>query len=396
MQFYRCKAWGCWMRSRAAHCLALLGVVAFMPLAKAQTFTVLHSFADATDGSEPQVGLYQNAFYGTTFLGGHGLCNCGTVFKISSSGFRVLHVFAGSDGANPAPGLAMDASGNLYGTTSQGGSNGYGTVFKLAPATAQGGNWTETVLYAFAGGTDGAHPYGGVILDAAGNIYGTTTRGGAFGHGAVFKLAAGGTETVVYSFSGLPDGAYSYARLAFDAAGNIYGTTMEGGTFNQGTVFELNPSGTEIVLHSFAGGTDGAYPNAGVILDASDNIYGTTDQGGDSSSDGTVFKLSVGGTYSVLYTFKGGKDGSGPAAGLVLDPAGNLYGTTTEGGDSDYDGMVFKISPGGKETQLYVFTGRLGGSYGYTGVVRDTAGNLYGTSTSAGQYGNGLAFKLTP
>ena len=249
--------------------------------------------------------------------------------------FSVLHTFTGSpDGAVPDGGLVRDAQGNLYGTTVLGGAYNYGTVFKL-DTTGK-----ETVLYSFTGtGGDGANPYAGLVRDAQGNLYGTTNDGGAsggapFGWGTVFKVDTAGTETVLYSFTGPPDGAVTYAGLVRDAQGNLYGTTWSGGAYDAGTAFKVDTAGTETVLHSFSGtGGDGSEPFAGLVRDAQGNLYGTTVLGGDTACNppngcGTVFKVDTSGSETVLYAFTGA-DGAGPEAGLVRDAQGNLYGATS-------------------------------------------------------------------
>ncbi len=329
------------------------------------TETVLHSFTGSpSDGANPFAGLIAHAagnLYGTTALG--GASDDGTVFKLTPSGTEtVLYSFTGSpsDGAIPTAGLIADPAGNLFSTTHVGGASGDGTVFKL---TRSG---TETVLHSFTGGGDGAVPIAGLIADAAGNLYGTTFTGGGSGCGGsgcgtVFKLTRSGTESVLHSFTGsFGDGAGPDAGLIADAAGNLYGTTEFGGgsigcrsTIGNGcgTVFKLTPSGTETVLYSFTGGGDGAEPFAGLIADAAGNFYGTTSQGG-ASNDGTVFKLTPSGTETVLHSFTDGSDGGFPLAGLITDAAGNLYGTTSQGGggsgcgDSGC-GTVFEIAGSG-------------------------------------------------
>jgi uncharacterized repeat protein (TIGR03803 family) len=369
----------------------------------APSFMVLDSFT-AADGAQPLAGLIRDAagnLYGTTAGGGaHGL---GVVFKLGPSGTEtVLHSFAGfpTDGGGPNAGLTRDAAGNLYGTTTFGGEDRLGVVFKLSPSG------TYTILYRFTGGADGANPYAGLVRDAVGNLYGTTFYGGASNAGVVFKLSPTGTETVLYSFTGGADGAYPYAGLIRDAAGNLYGTTAGGGAFRTwGVVFKLGPSGTETVLHSFAGPTDGGGPTAGLTRDAAGNLYGTTTNGGEGGL-GVVFKLRSCGTYTVLHTFTGDGDGDGPFAGLVRDAAGNLYGTTFRGGPSD-NGVVFKVSPTGTGynfSVVYTFTGGADGGLPYAGLVQDAAGNLYGTTASGGATsgacghfgGCGVVFKLTP
>ncbi|MGA8493356.1 MAG: choice-of-anchor tandem repeat GloVer-containing protein [Terriglobales bacterium] len=367
---------------------------------QAQTYSILYAFQRKVDGGGPQAGLFLSpggGLYGTTFLGGDPSCSCGTVFELLPNGaFTVLHEFTGPDGANPAAALIADGDGNLYGTTSQGGSGrpNDGTVFKLAPPVKEGAAWTETVLHTFKGGADGANPYARLIRDRAGNFYGTTLAGGTFHNGTVFKLDATGKESPLYSFAGAPDGAHPYAGLVQDGEGNLYGTTLLGGAFNSGTVFQLDATGKERVLYSFSGQADGAYPNADLILDGAGDAYGTTNEGGDVAHHGTVFKLDNTGTLTVLYTFAGGNDGASPDAGLILDESGNLYGTTTQGGNKDNNGTVFKLDKTGRLTLLHTFTAGLGGAYPYASLVRDPAGNLYGTVVDVGPSGNGVVFKI--
>ncbi len=263
----------------------------------------------------------------------------------------ILHSFGvPPDGEYPEAGLIMDTNGNFFGTTAHGGTAGYGTVFELAKGT---NSYTETILHSFGSGTDGQNPRAGLIMDANGNLYGTTSNGGTAGYGTVFELAPSNgsyTETVLHSFGATPDGQYPEAGLIMDASGNLYGTTSDGGTAGgYGTVFELakGASGyTETVLHSFGSGTDGQYPEAGFIMDASGNLYGTTYQGG-SSGYGTVFELVKGAsgyTETVLNSFTG-TNGQYPEAGLIMDASGNLYGTTYGGGTAGGYGTVFEITP---------------------------------------------------
>jgi uncharacterized repeat protein (TIGR03803 family) len=327
--------------------------------------------------------------------------------------FIVLHTFTStsSDGAVPVAGVIMDKFGNLYGTTREGGTGTFpnsGTVFKLDPS----GN--ESVLHSFHGAPDGAQPFAGLIMDTAGNLYGTTLSGGTGtildcgdGCGTVFKLDLSGTETVLYSFKGSPDGSNPNAGLIMDAAGNLYGTTSTGGgacsPSGCGTVFKLDPSGTESVLYSFQDSPDGALPFAGLIMDAAGNLYGTTDSGGDQCSVlnfgcGTVFKLDASGSESLLYSFQGPFDGAGPYAGLIMDTASNLYGTTVAGG-SGGGGTVFKLAPSGNESVHHSFSWAPDGALPFAGLIMDAAGNLYGTAAEGGSSaGNccGTVFKLAP
>jgi uncharacterized repeat protein (TIGR03803 family) len=300
------------------------------------TESLFHSFA-----SMPWAGLIQGSdgnFYGTTASG--GTSGRGTVFKITPSGTdTVLYSFpAGS--SEPYTGLIEGSDGNFYGTTGANGTSDDGTVFKITP----GG--TETVLHAFAKtGSDGEIPYAGLIQGSDGNFYGTTYDGGANGLGTVFKVTPSGAETVLYSFTGgSSDGEHPYAGVIQGGDGNFYGTTYQGGAGGYGTVFKLTPSGTETVLYAFAGGSsDGATPEAGLIQGSDGNFYGNTLQGG-ASDLGTVFKLTPSGTETVLHAFAGGSsDGANPSANLVQGGDGNLYGSTGAGGPSN-DGTFFKVT----------------------------------------------------
>jgi uncharacterized repeat protein (TIGR03803 family) len=379
--------------------MLVLGLLA-VPSAQAQTFTVLYSFTGSPDGEYPYNygSLLMDGsgnLYGTTQRGGTNKCGygCGTVFEVDASGNEtVLYSFNAIDGASPYAGLIRDADGNLYGTTDGGGGYGAGAAFKL---DTSGG---ETVLHRFGYESgDGTNPVAGLILDAKGNLYGTTSGGGAHSYGTVYKLSKTGKETVLYSFD-WTGGATPLAGLIEDAQGNLYGTTSAGGSGykHTGTVFKLSKSGVETVLHSFGNReADGQTPEAGLISDADGNLYGTTVYGGGNPGSGTVFKVSKTGKEKVLYTFTGGADGSLPVAGVIRDEQGNLYGTTERGGDFG-PGTVFKVDTSGKETVLYSFTGGSDGASPYAGLILDASGNLYGTTPIGGAYGYGVVFKLTP
>jgi uncharacterized repeat protein (TIGR03803 family) len=369
-----------------------------------QTYSVAYSFGSApNDGSAPMAGLVMDAkgnLNGTTYAG--GTAGYGTVFKLDATGKEtVLYSFAGvagGDGAHPHAGLAVDAQDNLYGTTWVGGctqpnQTACSTVFKV-DAT---GN--ETVLFKFSGPNgDGTKP-SGLVLDAEGNLYGTTVVGGANGankDGTVFKLDPVGNETILHTFRmGPTDGANPYGGVVLDAEGNLYGTTARGGrTIFPGSVFKLDTTGIETVLHRFAGSPDGANPYAGLVLDAQGNMYGST-YGGGTTGHGTIFKVDSSGDETVLYSFTGTPDGANPYAVLVLDAQGNLYGTTYGGGTADY-GTVFEISATGNETVLHSFGATKGdGKYPYAGLVLDAQGYLYGTTTHGGAHNKGTVFKLT-
>jgi uncharacterized repeat protein (TIGR03803 family) len=322
--------------------------------------------------------------------------------------FRVLHSFTGkADGGNPLSALTIDKAGNLYGTASTGGVL-YGTVFRLK---LKGSNWIFDLLYSFTGGIDASDPSGGVIFGPDGSLYGTTTYGGTGEGGAVFNLRPSATacksvlcpwtETVLYSFQRGADGSNpGYGDLLFDQQGNIYGTTIFGGGRDGGVVYQLSPSGsgwTESVLHSFGGGSEGSGPYNGVIFDNAGNLYGTLSDGGPSDA-GLVFQLvsSMGWTANILYPFARQGDGSTPRAGLIFDPSGNLYGATTVGGTGN-GGTVFELSPTGDWTfsLLYSFTARGLGCGPAGTLVMDQAGSLFGTTMCNGTHGQGNIFKLT-
>jgi uncharacterized repeat protein (TIGR03803 family) len=350
--------------------------------------TTLYAFAGGSDGAAPFAPLLCNAdgsVYGTT--SGGGTSGAGTVFRVDSSGHEtVLYSFTGgTDGGYPYLGLVQDFTGNLYGTTVAGGTYGQGVIFRLDR------RGHETVLYMFTGGADGGSP-NNVILDLFGNIYGTTYSGGADGAGVVFKLDRRGNETVLYSFTGGVDGAYPFYGVTEDFFGNLYGTTANGGTSGAGVVFKLDQRGNETVLYNFTGGADGGYPSAGVTLDLYGNLYGATPYGGSAGS-GVVFKVDAHNHESVLYNFSGGTDGAYPFAGVILDWAGNLYSDTAGGGNAGF-GTVFKLNPMGQETVLYGFPAS-DGANPQAGVVEDSLGNLYGTTNGGGSHAAGTLFKIS-
>jgi uncharacterized repeat protein (TIGR03803 family) len=383
----------------------------FVGSRSAEKEVILHDFASGADGALPYAGFVtvKGTLYGTTTDGGAN--NDGTVFKITPSGKEaVLHAFTGgkSDGANPYGGL-IDINGTLYGTTlSAGGSGCYstgcGTVFKI---TTSG---KESVVYSFKGGSnDGAFPQAG-LTDVKGTLFGTTTEGGTKNYGTVFKVTASGKESLLHSFAGGADGATPLAGV-IDLRGTLYGTTEVGGTGSCsgfqgagcGTVFKITTSGTERVLFTFPGTTtNGEFPFAGLTA-VKGTLYGTTVNGG-ASNIGTVFKIAPSGTESVLYNFKNSSgDGNEPYAGL-LDLKGVLYGTTGQGGSASV-GTVFKITTSGTETVLYSFAGYPSNGGTPTASLIDLNGTLYGTTnvggnseacyTSFGPTGCGTVFSLS-
>jgi uncharacterized repeat protein (TIGR03803 family) len=306
--------------------------------------------------------------------------------------FTLLYTFTNTaQGEQPDASLIQDAAGDLFGTTQYGGINGgFGTVFKL-DTTGK-----ETVLLSFAGTPDAEDPYSGLTRDKAGNFYGTTLYGGTQGgFGTVFKLRPSGKEIILHSFAGTPDGEDPRSVLVRDSAGNLYGTTQYGGTGGgYGTVFKLDAKGKLTLLHSFAGTPDGEGPYAGLLRDKAGNLYGTTQYGGAGGGYGTVFKLDAKGKLTLLHSFTGTPDGVNPLAGLLRDAAGNLYGTTKYGGAGGGYGTVFKLSAKGKLTLLHSFAGMPDGVNPYSRLIRDSAGNFYGTTFYGGTVGYGTVFKL--
>ncbi|MBZ5600047.1 MAG: hypothetical protein LAN83_17190 [Acidobacteriia bacterium] len=383
-----------WNRRHMA-ALFIVFVLTLGMAAQAQTYTVLHSFAGPPDGIAPFAGVTRDAagnLYGNTADGGMTGKNCqgygcGMIFKLDQAGTEtVLYTFTGgADGGAPFGSLIRDAAGNLYGTTSL--SSSFGAVFKLDSAS------TYTVLYSFTGGADGAEPDEGLIRDAAGNLYGVTFGGGDLicSCGVVFKLDSAGTETVLHSFTGGSDGEGPLGRLLRDGSGNLYGTTGFGGTYSGGTIFKLDPTGTETVLHSFNPATEGHEPAGTLVRDAAGNLYGVT-LTGPVHIYGMVYKLDTAGTLTILHSFSGKRDGETPEGGLLRSASGTLYGTTVSGG-SHMMGTIFKLTPAGKFTLLYTFTGGSDGGHPAAALIPDAAGNLYSTAVYGG-YGFGVVFKI--
>lgn len=420
---------------------AILTVAVFLSgsPAAAQTEKVLHNFGGKNDnGFQPHTSLVLDAagnLYGTT-IEGHGpnaISGGGTVFQLTpkaGGGWleQVLHSFTenGTDGYEPLSGVIRDSAGNLYGTTHYGGpglcnqnqfAETCGTVFELKPNS--GGGWTEEILHNFDNPGDGFGPVGGLILDASGNLYGTTSSGGAYSYyGTVFELSpqpdGSWMETILHSFNfNNVDGWNPGSGLIFDAQGNLYGTTYAGGANDAGTVYELTPTAggawTEQMLHSFADdGHDGYNPDAGLVFDAAGNLYGATIFGGPtrSSGVGTIFELSPQGdgswTETIIHNFNNGNEAGGgePIGSLMIDALGNLYGTASAGG-SHKGGTVFELSPkaGGGWTDKLLHNFSENGKDGYApeaGLVFDSSGNLYGTTEAGGAANGGTVFEITP
>ena len=450
-------------------------MLAVSALAQLDSEKVLYTFPAGRHGAVGATQLVRDSagnLYGTTFSGGNnstsceiytGVPGCGVVFKLTPRAHgtwaeTVLYTFTGdSDGAVPAGGVTLDSAGNLFGTTTFGGNTtsthcvgnvangnppGCGVVFKLTPTVH--GPWTETVLYTFTGGRDGGIPLvEGVILDSRGNVYGETFNGGdtttdcfnPLGCGVAFKLTptAGGpwTESVLYTFGGSTAGSLPVGGLTFDSRGNLYGVAYSGGDTSAscfggsgcGVVFKLAPTRSgpwnETILHAFTGGTDGGIPLLDLILDSHGSVYGSTIYGGDTTASnclggygfggppgcGVVFKLTPTahghGSWveTVLYAFTGGSDGAFSGDPLVLDSAGNLYGTASNGGDlagpctfGDENnagcGVVFKLTPAARgpwtESVLYAFSGGADGGEPESNLLLDSAGNIFGITEAGG------------
>jgi uncharacterized repeat protein (TIGR03803 family) len=424
-------------RNRSRLVLGLFVLMVTLTLAAAAWCSekVIHDFTEKNNtGTNPETGVIADAagnLYGTAFFANPKFP--GVVYKLTHSNGTwtetVLYTFiGGGDGGSPTA-LVMDASGNLFGITTAAGrpttgtkvcvAIGCGVVYELKRGS---GGYTYSVLYSFTGLADGATPQG-ITRDATGNLYLTTlsSTGNCGGGtcGAVFKLThttSGWKGSSVHVF-GAGDGENPRSAVIFDAAGNLYGTTQRGGTFNFGTVYELSPATgghwTESVLYSFTGGSDGSQPQGAVLFDSAGNLWSTTVAGG-ANNYGTVFQLAPGSggwTENPVYSFADGSDGSSPAGGLIFDSVGNLYGTTISGGGSTLCiptgcGTVFKLAPvsgGWTESVLYAFSGGTDGQEPQPGGVILEKGNLYGTTTYGGKVetfgcpnGCGVVFEVTP
>jgi len=381
----------------------------------AQTLTTLYSFDGGANGSVPYGALIQGIngyLYGTTNGSEAPANGDGTIYKMTTSGkVKTLHSFClksgCADGNEALAGLVQDTNGAFYGTTTYGGANGYGTVFKI---TAGG---KLTALYSFCSGAgclDGESPTGTLILSTDGNLYGTTYYGGTYGHGTVYKITTSGALTTLYSFcsqNGCADGANPTAGVIQATDGNFYGETDFGGTNGQGSLFKISATGALTTLYSFCSQpdcADGSQPVAGLVEGNDGNFYGTTTGfGGGSTADGTVFKMTPTGGLATLHSFDG-TDGTNPEAPLIQATDGNFYGTTYQHGASPDGGTVFQITPSGTLTTLYNFCSQPNCADGlepqFGGLLQDTNGDFYGVTAYGGTndscaYGCGTVFSLS-
>lgn len=409
------------LHSMGSALAAFAAILMLAGAARAGTEHVIYSFSGGGDGGYPDSDLVLDSagnLYATTVEGGD--FNSGAVVMLSPSpqGWKetVLYSFtSGADGGEPYGGVTLDAQGNLYGTAVVGGSggtcveSGCGVVFKL---TRFGGTWTETVIHNFTGGNDGYGPGAGLTFDKAGNLYGMTPTGGAYGLGVIYELTPGPNgkwqESIVHAFAGGTDGATGSAgRLLLDPAGNLWGVATVGGLYGNGTAFELSPvSGGHWrfkTLYAFQGQPDAGFPYGALAADAAGNLYGTTYY--DGANDlGSVYRLSlVGGvwTETVLYSFGGGNDGLGPISNLVFDSAGNLYGTTSEGGAPGCScGVIFKLTPGQggqwTESVAYRFQGHPDAGFAYNGLVRSGTADFFGPTVHGGVDDEGSIYRFRP
>jgi uncharacterized repeat protein (TIGR03803 family) len=405
------------MKSPTFSITALAATAAFVlsvASAAAVTTDVILSFEE-DEGEYADTDLETDSagnIYGTTVLGGD--FGSGTVFQLSPTPngwvHTVLYSFTGgADGGEPYKGVTIDREGNLYGTAVTGGSGscegGCGVAYKL---TNSGGNWTQTVIHAFTGGDDGSGPGARLTVDRGGNIYGMAPTGGANGLGTIYKISQAGaawTFKVIHTFTGGDDGATGSAGRMVLRRARLYGAATTGGAHGSGVIFELSPRAVGEwdfrAIYAFKGQPDGSFPYGALLFAGSGKIYGTTYYGG-TSGIGAVYELSPrrNGEWNenVIYSFQEGSDGNSPISNLVFDPAGNLYGTTSEGGLGS--GTIFKLSPigGGQwtETVVHPFQGPPDGAFAYNGMVVDRLGNFYGATVHGGKNDDGSVYKFTP
>ena len=363
-------------------------------------FTLIDNLGFGADGNYPQSGPIAGSdgnFYGTTEYG--GLTDNGVVYSLTAAGTEtVVASFAGGTASwGPVGALLQSSDGNFYGTTYWGGTNNNGTVFKLAPDGA------ITTLWSFGSSSDGQFPFGGLVQASDGNFYGTTGSGGTTGYGTVFRVTPGGVETVLWNFGTGTDGFAPHGALVTGSDGNLYGTTSLGGANASGTIFKITLTGVETVVWNFGGTVEGGLPAPRLIIGSDGNFYGTT-EGGGTNGGGTLFRFTHAGTLSVLWAFGAGTDGSGPWSGVTQGTDGNFYGTTVLGGTiqtcgSSYAygcGTIFRITPAGEETVLWDFGfGGNGAQVFPLSVVQSTDGSLFGVTSSGGPAGGGSIYQLT-
>jgi uncharacterized repeat protein (TIGR03803 family) len=380
-------------------CAAVMMLTHFV---HAQTFTSLYSFKVLSDGGYPTGAVVSDQagnIYGTTYIGGEQGCGedgygCGVVYRVDSAGTEtVLHTFADvPDGNMPEAPVARDGAGNLYGTTSLGGSGcgdkGCGAVFKIDPT----GN--ETVLYSFTVGAGGCSPSQSVVMDSSGNLYGTTYDCGAYGAGTIFKVDSSGKFSLLHSFNRFDGSHPAYGHLTLDKSGNLYGVTWEGGSNDGGVLYKLNRKGQLTLMHSFGGSTDGCAPYGTVAQDDAGNLYGTT-EGCGSNNLGAIWKVSKTGRETILHNFAGSpSDGCNPYSGVTRDSKGNLYGVTYSCGAYG-PGALYKLSATRRLTLLHSFAGS-DGQYPVSEVSRTVAGTLLGTTYIGGTYDAGTVWSYVP
>jgi uncharacterized repeat protein (TIGR03803 family) len=402
--------------SRASLLVALLFV--FSVASFASTSQVVYSLAGDEDGEYPDTDLIIDSagnIYGTSVLGGD--FGTGTVFQLTPSGSGYVHTVlysftGGADGGQPYKGVTLDAQGNLYGTAVVGGTGGIcagegcGVVYKL---TKNGSTWTQSVIYNFTGKSDGYGPGSGVTFDKAGNLYGTTPTGGAKSMGVIYELSPSGsswTFKVIHTFSGGSDGTGGSAgRLLLDAAGRLYGVCTVGGANGAGVAYKLTlVQGTWKfqTLYAFKGTPDAGFPYGALSMDSSGNLYGTTYYSG-ANNLGSVYQLALKGgvwTENLLYSFKGGTDGASPISNVNVDPSGDLYGTTSEGGGRCSCGAIYRLTlpRGGQWTEsvVYRFKNTPDGGFVYNGMVPDSSGHYFGSTVHGGTAGEGAFYQFTP
>jgi uncharacterized repeat protein (TIGR03803 family) len=386
-----------------------LALFAISGVAAAAGKRIVHEFTGGTDGNSPTLaGLItdgKNNYYGVTAGGGNTNCElgCGTVYRLSKNEVRTLYAFTGgNDGYRPG-GRLLRYNREFYGVTAAGGENDLGTIYKLSH------DGTHTVLYSFVGGTEGANPGGTLVADGDGNLYGVA--GGGIGNciggpcGTVYKLAPDGVYTLLHAFDPLKGEGTLPSGLVADTEGNFYGTTTYGGTgsgdqcapYGCGTVYKITPQGVITFIRNFVGLTnDGSTPQGGLTIDANNNLYGTTYEGGgfeDGTGLGTVYKLTTSGEFTILHSFNcEGGDGCLPYTGVSVDAQGNLYGTTYYGGDNS-DGVIYKVTPDGQETALYSFDSDVDGAF--PGIPLSASANtVIGTTATGGVSDAGTIYQL--